>query len=356
MNKEEAILKLKSEVFAVEPDQEFEVHRLEPEDAWGVARCFYAVYGEHYPFDTYYIPDKLIKENENGNVISVVARTRSGDIIGYEALYRSSAHFPGTYEIGQGMVLPAYRFTFAALCMQDYILDLLDSIEGVCEIFGEAVCNHVITQKMLALAGAEETGLELGLLPAEGFKDLEFPDSRVSTVLGFRTVRDKTHDVYLPVDYAKALEFILSGMDISRKIMESPGNIPPDSATELAPQFIDYAHVARFNLNRVGEDFPKVLEELEMNAQNRQAQVMQVFVNLGDPGSGWAVALLRQRGFFFGGFLPRWFDTDGFLMQKLVVLPRFESIKLSSDRARKILDIVREDIERNHACRYLLER
>ena len=149
MNKEEALLKLKTEAFEVEPGQEFDVHRLLPEDAWGVVRCFYAIYGEHYPFDTYYIPEKLIQENEKGNVISVVARAGSGDIIGYSALYRSSAPFSGTYEIGQALVLPEYRFTFAAYSMWEYLLDLLDSIEGVHEIFGEAVCNHIITQRMM---------------------------------------------------------------------------------------------------------------------------------------------------------------------------------------------------------------
>ncbi len=354
MNKEEALLKLKAEAFAVEPGQEFEVHRLQPEEAWGVVRCFYAIYGEYYPFDTYYIPDKLIQENEKGNVISVVARAKSGDIIGYSALYKSSAPFSGTYEIGQALVLPEYRFTFAAFCMWDYLLDLLGSLEGVHEIFGEAVCNHIITQRMMAMADFEETGVELGLMPAEAFSDLEFSDSRVSTLLGFRTVRDKRHDLYIPGDYAQVLEFIIPALDISRTYMESQAIAPQDSSTELAPQFIDYAHVVRANLKRTGKDFPEVHADLEMQGQSRQAQIMQVFVNLGDPGSGWAVALLRQRGYFFGAFLPRWFDTDGMLMQKPVVLPNFESIKLSSARARKLLDIVREDIEGNPACRHLL--
>lgn len=353
MNKQEAILKLKSEPLAVEPDQEFEVRRMLSEDAWGVARCFYAVYGEHYPFDTYYIPDKLIRENESGNVISVVARVGGGAVIGYGALYRSSAYFPGTYEIGQALVLPEYRHTFAALCMQDHLLELLDSIEDVRELFGEAVCNHVISQKLMVLAGLEETGLELGLMPAEAFKDLEFPGSRVSTLLGFRTVRDRAHDIYVPGEYAGALEFIVSGLDVSRNLLESRGCIH-DSSTELVPQYIDHAHVARFNLNRVGEDLPQVHAGMEEEARNRQARVMQVFVNLGDPGSGRAVELLRGRGYFFGGFVPRWFDTDGLLMQKLDTLPHFDSIKLTSDRARRILELVREDIERNPACRYLL--
>lgn len=355
MNKEEAISKLKTEHFAVEPDQEFEIRRLEPDDAWGAVRCFYAVYGEHYPFDTYYIPDKLIEENRKGNVVSVVARTGSGDIIGYAALYRSSAYFSGVYETGQAIVLPEYRFSFAVLCMQDFLMGLLDSLQEVHEIFGEAVCNHIVTQKLMSLYDFEETGLELGLLPAEAFRDLEFPADRVSTLLGFRTVKDRAHDLFVPEDYASELEFTMSGLDISRTLKESRGCAPRGSSTGIVPQFIDYAHVVRFNLHRIGEDFPKIQADMERQVESREAKVIQVFINLGDPWAGWAVALLRQRGFFFGGFLPRWFDTDGLLMQRIAVLPNFQSIKLSSSRAQKILDIVRADIEGNIACRYLLD-
>lgn len=353
MNKAEAIERLKAEALAVEPDRKFQVRRMEPEDAWGVARCFYAVYGEHYPFDTYYIPDKLIEENRKGNVISAVARTEGGDIIGCMALYRSSAYFSGVYEYGQGIVLPEYRSSFAVLCLQDYLMDLADSLPDIHEVFGEAVCNHVLSQRMMPLVGFRETGLELGLLPAEAFKDLEFPADRVSTLLGFKAVKDRAHDVHVPEDYRRELELTMSGLDISRTLKESRGGPPRGSSTELVPQFIDYAHVVRLNLHRIGEDFQSVHANLERQAQTREAQVIQVFINLGDPRSGWASAILRQRGYFFGGFLPRWFDTDGLLMQRLAVLPDYRSIKLHSSRARKILDIIRDDIERNPACRYL---
>ena len=123
MDKEEAIRRLKEEGYRVKPGQSFEVRRMQPEDAWGVARCFFAVYGEHYPFDVYYIPERLIEENRRKNVYSVVARADNGDIIGCGALYRSSAYSSGVYEMGQFIILPEYRSTFAAFKIFEYILD-----------------------------------------------------------------------------------------------------------------------------------------------------------------------------------------------------------------------------------------
>lgn len=348
MNKEEAIRRLKEEDYKVKPGQSFEVGRMLPEDAWGVARCFFAVYGEHYPFDVNYIPEKLIEANRVGDVHSVVARTENGDIIAYGALFRSSAPSPKVYEDGQATVIPEYRSTFAVLCIQDYILNDLVPCEDIDQIFGESVCNHIITQRMLVIEDFIETGMEIGLLPAEAYRNPEFPNDRISTVLSFRRVRDEMRTVYVPPEYAQVLDYILSGLDISRKVVASEKEIPSAMAmsTELETRFFDFAKVARFSAHRVGKDFPEVLATAEKEAQSQGIQVVQVYVNLGEAWSGRATSVLREKSYFFGGFLPRWFDTDGMLMQKLVALPNFDSIKLFSQRSKDILEVIRREISR----------
>lgn len=61
--------------------------------------------------------------------------------------------------------------------------------------------------------------------------------------------------------------------------------------------------------------------------------------------------MLRDRGYFFGGALPRWFDSGGMLMQKVRCSPDFEDIVLDSDDAKKLLEIVEEDWERTEDLR-----
>ena len=356
MNKQEAIRKLKEEAYQVKPDQEFEVRRMEPDDAWGVARCNFAVYGEHYPIDVNYIPERLIEENRLRNLYAVVARTGNGDIVGCAALYRSSAYSPKVYEYGQAAVHPEYRHTFAVLCLQDYIVNELVPREDIDEVFGEAVCNHLVTQKLSALADFRETGLEVGVMSAEAYPSEDFPGERVSTVLSFRSVRDKMQEVYVPRQYEKMMEYILSGLEISRSVLSSEARAPSGSATGIKTRIFDFARVARFNVHSLGEDFPAVLAAEEKEAQSRGTEVMQMFINLGEAWASLAVDHLRDKGYFFGGFLPRWFDADGLLMQKLARLPHFGSIKLDSERAHKILDLIRRDIEGNPACRAQLSR
>ena len=47
--------------------------------------------------------------------------------------------------------------------------------------------------------------------------------------------------------------------------------------------------------------------------------------------------LLRNRRYFLGGLLPRWFDEDGMLLQKISGRPNWDDIRLHTDAARRIL-------------------
>jgi hypothetical protein len=74
---------------------------------------------------------------------------------------------------------------------------------------------------------------------------------------------------------------------------------------------------------------------------------MKYWLNLDTPAAASTVHALRSRGYFIGGILPRWFDTDGLLMQQIRCKPEFPSIVLYSDHARGILEMVAQDWERS---------
>ncbi len=44
-----------------------------------------------------------------------------------------------------------------------------------------------------------------------------------------------------------------------------------------------------------------------------------------------------------GGLLPRWFDTDGLLMQKIIGEPCWDGMQIHFDRAKSLVDMVRTD-------------
>jgi hypothetical protein len=343
MTREQAIEKLRQENWRPTPGLDFEIHRLEPQDAWGVARCFYAIYGAEYPFDTYYLPEKLMDENARGNIYTVVARASNDDIVGHGALYRSSCPNPRVFEVGQLMVMPEYRTTFVVGEIIRHLQgEAVQALRPV-ELFGEAVCHHVMTQKTGSRYGYVDCAIEVGLMPAASYTRKEYAADRVSTLLHFFTYEDWPQTLYMPARYREELEFLIAGLPVERTVRECEP-CEPAGTTGLDAEVFGFAQVARAQVRAAGADFGRVAERFDAESKQAGARVLQLFLNLGEPGVAGAVEWLRSRGYFFGGLLPRWFETDGLLMQKVLDLPDFRSIKLHTDRARRLLELIRRDL------------
>ncbi len=313
----------------------------QPEDGPGVARLFYAIYGDGYPIDTFYLPDRLTEENRAGRIRSAVAVTQAGDVVCHEALYRSSAPNPCLYEFGLGLTLPAYRSTLAfARCSQ--LLMTLPGTEGIDAFFGEAVCNHVITQKLTRQVGTVETALEPALMPARAYEAEQSAEGRVSCLMAFKVVQDRKRQLCIPDTYRNQLTFLMEECKLDREEIASNDSLPTAEArlkTTLFPE----AGIARCTIAAPGNDLADRLRLLEAELREKQFTLLQCYVSLGASCAGPVVKLLQQERFFLGGFLPVWFGDDGLLMQKLFVDPGFEAMQLYSERAKTILEMVRAD-------------
>jgi hypothetical protein len=331
----------------IEPGQTYEVNFFRPEDAEGVTRLFKTVYGDSYPIKTFIDPKLLIEENAAGRTISSVARTPKGDIIGHNALFRS-APYDRIYESGSGAVHPHYRGgkgIFTRLIAHGF--DVGPKRFGIEAIYGESVCNHIFTQKTMARLSTIEHAIEIGLMPAEAYEKEKSATGRVAAILGFRTLKPKPHAVHLPAVYEKSMQFIYSALDDDRDFVLSRNNLPSSIKTEIKTQVFDFAQVARLAVHDAGTDFESALEREERSLLEKGLKVLQVWLELSWPWIGQAVDALRRRGYFLGGILPRWFDVDGMLMQKIIGDPNWEGIQLYSNRAKKILDMIKKDWQRS---------
>lgn len=357
MTRAEALEKLKAEHRPIAADQAFIVDRLETEDAWGVARLFFEVYGSSFPFATYYIPERLLEENRLRLLFSTVARTPAGDIVGYGSMFRSSAPHPGVYEIGSHVIHPAYRSSRAALLLQEHIKDVLIPRQDVEIYFSEAPCHQVVTQKLGAMSGLVETALAIGLMPAGAYgPSQDFPGDRVSMLLLFGLRAGGRHRMFIPDSYQQALDFLLQGLTLDRLVLPAGEQPPAGISTRIATEYFEFAQVARAHILTMGQDFGRILAGFENQALQSGARVLQVFVNLGEAWNASGIDILREQGYFFGGLLPGWFNDDGLLMQRVLDMPDINSIKLYSQRAHRILDLISRDIESNSACTVLSKR
>ncbi|MCX5872965.1 MAG: hypothetical protein NTY51_06985 [Deltaproteobacteria bacterium] len=91
------------------------------------------------------------------------------------------------------------------------------------------------------------------------------------------------------------------------------------------------------------------MTEREKEVADHGVQVIQVWLNLGCPWVGAAVDKCRKMDYFLGGAAPRWFNQDGFLMQKVLCDPCFDQIQVYSDRAKQLFEIIKDDWHKSKA-------
>ena len=322
--------------------QAIEIDFFRNEDAPGVARLFHQVYGEGYPIDIYYRPERLIEENVAGRVLSSIARTQTGKVVGHDALVLLD---PATrlYENAAGLVLPDYRGqgVFFRL-MKHNVFDYAKRF-GLEEILGEPVCNHLQLQKMCLQLDYRETGLEVDLMPATAYTKEQSAHGRVSVLLGYFLHKPVPQTVFLPPIYRDEIEYLYSGIGVERTFARTNEDLLAEGDSQGKMDVFALAQVARMAIHRIGSDFDAFISQLENEACVRGAEVFQVWLPLTSPFATAATDILRMHGYFIGGVQPGWFCGDGLLMQKVICKTDWEGIALYSERAKRIAEIVRSD-------------
>ncbi|MBP7864918.1 MAG: hypothetical protein KA419_03130 [Acidobacteria bacterium] len=330
----------------IAPGQTFAVDRFRPDDAPGLVNLYTSVYGPHYTWECYYDPAWLVGANRNGDLYSVVARTPAGDIVAHGALFRSSPHHPNLYEGGQYVSHKAYRHTFAIHRINRHVTGPLAREVGVDGVFGEEVCHQLASQKAAALGGAKDCAIQIDLMPAATYEREKSLTGRACCCTSYISYRDRPQATFIPPVYREAVDGIAADLGLEREWRSADAGAPGEAASELTVRFFDDAAVGRFNVVAAGADFAAAVAGLEQEGAGRGTLVYQFFLNAGRPGIGPAVDILRARGYFVGGYVPRWFDSDGLLMQKVLSEPDFAAIQLYTDKARRLLDFIRRDFDR----------
>lgn len=319
----EALASLKAGYAELTPGQKLTYRLFRPEDAPGVGRLFWQVYGDGYPVDDPYIPELLIEANRTGRIHTVVVVAEDGSIVAQAACFQSSPPNRRLYEYGQLLLDKGYRNTFAAARMhQFFVKNMLGQMDGVDGTYGEAVCHHLVTQKMVIGSGFRECGAELGLMPETAYAG-EGVVGRASCLFAQRVDQDQPGALYLPGEWGGLVQGIMGQWPLSRDVGEGDAQVPAQAVTRLEVRQFPFAGVRRVTVFRIGADFAaRMAAELEAARADR-ATLVQLFLCLGEAWTGAAAQALRQAGFFFAGFMPQWFGEtgagpDGILVQRFL--------------------------------------
>ncbi len=201
-------------------------------------------------FTDFYHPEEIISANRDGRYISFVVRTPENRVIGVSHLF-PSAPYRGLYENGVALVHPDYRKSKAFRELSAYIDEYIPRHPAVEVLWGESVCNHLISQKMALAFQVIETGLEIALMPVETYSKEQSSAGRVAALNSFRSYASRPHQIFIPKVYENILKRIYDRLDDRREFAVAGEGLPADLQTQIQMSVFESAGVARMTIAQI---------------------------------------------------------------------------------------------------------
>jgi hypothetical protein len=186
-------------------------------------------------------------------------------------------------------------------------------------------------------SGASDVAIELDQLDGPSFIGNRTGSARVSCVLGFLENNAPDSPIYIPAIYAPILEKLLQPLH-PRIVLRDSAPLPATGTTQRDERYYASVQTWKIFVYSIGADWQEFATELLSEARRRGVVSLQIILNMACPQLDAAVQVLKSHGFFFGGLAPRWFGSDGLLMQQVLGQEtEYEHIKLYSAAAKEIL-------------------
>ncbi len=323
------------------------VRRMKPQEAVEVSKSIYKTYGYTYPHDFIYYPEKIAALNESGRLHSAVAVMDGKEVAGHCALYYWDDN-PRIAEMVAGVVNPEFRAHGCLTKLTQYLIERAQS-EGLLGILGEAVTNHVISQRTGHQHHLSDCAILLGMLPLsasiKGFSEL--PSAKISMVMAFRYLKSpRPVSLYLPLQHENIIRKIYSGFGKSPKIrwQENEKNTATQKQSVFRINVLGLLSYAKIIIDDYGQAIESEIQLKLKELRLKKIEVIHLYVNLADPLTPHFCTQFEKLGFFFGGVLPGALkDGDALILQYLNNVPvDYDNIQLESDIAKEILGHIRE--------------
>jgi hypothetical protein len=298
----------------------YTIRRLGPGDAVGVARLVTRVYGDtYYPRDLY-DPEQIVRLNEAGRLVSIVALDSAGQVVGHYALERPK--LSAVAEASAAVVLPEHRHHH--LMEQMRLLLREEAIRlGLAGLVGYPVTNHVFSQDAEEHFGAHPCGVALGLWPSAFHNMAEPLTQRMSFVIYFMFLRPPGQVLHVATHHQEAIARIYQQHDISVELLS---DAPPEGTGQITVEYQEAVATGTIHVRRVGADTVAAVQRACQDlCAGCGAKALTLELPLAQAGTAVVCRAAEEGGFFFSGLGPSFAgDGDALLLQ----LPR-EDIDLS---------------------------
>lgn len=329
------------------PEQEYEVCLFRPEHSIGVSRCIYRVYGNTYMHEDCYYPDRLVRQNETGELVSVVALDQEGEVVGHYALERP--RLTRVAERGMAVVSPNHRGRDLMGRMRVFIEEEARRL-GLIGVYSVAVTVHTYSQRVNEEFGSDVCGVMIGGGPNSMlFKKIEGekPPQRVTWVIYYTYVQPpQLSVVHAPPRHREMLQRIYAGLPVEVEFRD--GGPIPEREGEVEVTYSHSMDNGTIRIRTIGEDTcAEVRQATEDLCGIAGADVVFVEIPLAQPGAPALCDLLEQEGYFFQGLGPSFSaDGDALILAYLNVEMDPLQAKVANPFAQEILEYSAREMER----------
>lgn len=320
----------------------YAVRRLGPGDADGVTRLVQSIYGDSYYPRELYEPRKIVRMNEVGELVSVVALDLTGQVVGHYALERPNQS--AVAEASDALVLPQHRHHH--LMEEMRLLLREEGIRlGLAGLVGYPVTNHVFSQDAEEHFGSHPCGVALGLWPSTFHNMPEPIKQRMSFVIYFKFLRKPGQVLHVATRHHELIARIYGQHDLT---VELRADATADGMGEIALEHEEAVQTGTIHVRRVGTDTVAAIKRgLQDLCNNSGVKAVTLELPLSQPGTAQVCEAAEEAGFYFSGVGPAFAgDGDALLLQLVTEEVDLSLIQIDHPFANELLKYVGDERER----------
>ncbi len=293
------------------PPDQYTIRRMRKGEGLQVSQLIYTTYGGSYFNHDVYYPERVENLNAKGTVLSFVAVTREGGVVGHYALERT-ANSP-VAEGGEAVVDPAHRGRKLLERMKEAAMHEAHRI-GLAGVYADAVTVHPYTQKSNVHFGARLACADLGIAPKnEHFLGLSGNQpQRISCLLYYLHLgKTEPKKIYVPERHRTMTGDIYRNLGVPVKF----GKKQAPAGEENHTVSIDAgAARAMIRVGCVGENTAHAIRHARRElTEHSHAEVVFADLPLSDPSTPHAAEALEEYGFSFAGIAPHFSESGDML-------------------------------------------
>ena len=333
----------------IEIDREnfhYEVRQIKQKEAVAISELAYKSYHYSYPYENLYYPDKVRHLNESGALISFVAVSDDGKIIGHSALDTTDI-LEGVCEIGIAFTDLNYR----GLGIFNRIWDVLfkeSEKRGFSGLYANCVTTHPYSQKGAAKYGMKDVAFRMSLTQYIDFNKIDSKhQQRESFILAYKFNKYPSEmKLYLPKKHEEIIKKLLDQFDTKNDYLPLPAEIETKESI-IKTSLKNIFNVSYIKVDSFGSNVIRNIENKLRALCVHRVETIYLYLSLNDPATSFYLEEIENLGFIFSGICPQENGEVALIMQYLNNQSYdFEPLVINSDIGRELVNYVKNEFER----------